>query len=230
MPSAAGFLLEAELAALARLVDHPAKPFVCAIGGAKIKDKIGVFDRLSALVDAFCVGGGMANTLLAASGVDVGTSLRDDDLDPARRILTIAKERNVALELPRDAVVAPALDDEAAAHVVPVGDVGGEMILDIGPATAQRVRADHRSREDDRVQRTDGRLRDAPHTAAARRSSATRSPRRRAAGAVSVVGGGDAAAAAHMLGFAVEGDARIDGRRRDARVSRGQDAAGSRRT
>ncbi len=114
LPSAAGFLLEAELAALARLVDRPAKPFVCAIGGAKIKDKIDLLERLSALVDAFCVGGGMANTLLAAAGVNVGTSLRDDDLEPARRILAIAKERNVTLELPRDAVVAPSFDDESA--------------------------------------------------------------------------------------------------------------------
>ncbi len=201
LPSAAGFLLEAELAALARLVDRPAKPFVCAIGGAKIKDKLGLLDRLSALVDAFCVGGGMANTLLAASGVDVGTSLRDDDLDPARRILTIAKERNVALELPRDAVVAPALDDEAAAHVVPVDAVGGEMILDIGPATAH---AYSRTIEAAKTIVFNGPM--GVYERAAYRggtqvvgdaiAAAT------AAGAVSVVGGGDAAAAAHMLGFA----------------------------
>ncbi|MGA7249460.1 MAG: phosphoglycerate kinase, partial [Candidatus Cybelea sp.] len=137
LPNAAGFLMEAELAALSRLVDRPAKPFVCAIGGAKIKDKIGVLARLAELVDAFCVGGGMANTLLAAGGVEVGASLRDADLEPAKRILSTIEACNVDLQLPTDAVVAPALDDEAGAHVVPIDRVGAEMILDIGPKTAQ---------------------------------------------------------------------------------------------
>ena len=124
LPNAAGFLMEAELSALSRLVDRPAKPFVCAIGGAKIKDKIGVLARLAELVDAFCVGGGMANTLLAAGGVEVGASLRDDDLEPAKRILSTIEACNVDLQLPTDAVVAPALDDEAGAHVVPIDRVG----------------------------------------------------------------------------------------------------------
>ncbi|MGC1336322.1 MAG: phosphoglycerate kinase, partial [Candidatus Cybelea sp.] len=137
LPNAAGLLMQAELSALSRLTDHPAKPFVCAVGGAKIKDKIGMLERLSELVDAFCIGGGMANTLLAARGVNVGTSLRDDDLEPARRILAAIEERRVDLHLPADAVVAPSVESQERAHVVRIEAVGEEMILDIGPASAQ---------------------------------------------------------------------------------------------
>ncbi|HEY1428992.1 MAG TPA: phosphoglycerate kinase, partial [Candidatus Tumulicola sp.] len=110
LPHAAGFLMENELDALRKLTDRPAKPFVCAIGGSKVADKIGVFTHLIELVDAFCVGGGMANTFLAAQGIDVGKSLRDGDLQPARDILALAKQRNVALHLPSDAVVGTGLD------------------------------------------------------------------------------------------------------------------------
>ena len=79
----------------------------------------------------------MANTFLAAQGIGVGRSLRDEDLEPAQRILTLAAQRGVDLHLPTDAVVAPAFDADADAHVVAIGDVGSDMILDIGPATAQ---------------------------------------------------------------------------------------------
>ena len=201
LPNAAGFLMEAELRALERLVDRPAKPFVCAIGGAKIKDKIGVLQRLSELVDSFCIGGGMANTFLAASGVDVGTSLRDDDLAPAARILAYMRERTVDFALPSDAVVAPALDAEAQAHVVPVDAVRGEMILDIGPQTAQAYART--------IERAKTIVFNGPMGVYERKAYQNGTKvvgdaiaRATAAGAFSVVGGGDAAAAAHMLGFA----------------------------
>ncbi len=200
LPNAAGFLMETELHTLARLVDRPAKPFVCAIGGAKIKDKIALLERLCELVDALCVGGGMANTVLAASGVDVGTSLRDDDLEPARRILTLVKERNVHLELPSDAVVAPSPDAEAQAHVVQIDGVGSEMILDIGPKTAQEYA---RTIEGAKTIVFNGPMGVYERTAYRRGTQVVGEAiaHATAAGAVSVVGGGDAAAAAHMLGF-----------------------------
>ena len=206
LPHAAGFLMEAELSALSRLVRNPAKPFVCVIGGAKIKDKIGLLERLSELVDAFCVGGGMANTLLAASGVNVGRSLRDDDLVPARRILELIAQRKVDLQLPVDAVVAPQLDDESAAHVVPIlrqaqDAVGDEMILDIGPQTAQ---AYARTIEGAKTIVFNGPM--GVYERSAYRSGTKAIgeaiARATASGATSVIGGGDAAAAAHMLGFA----------------------------
>lgn len=201
LPNAAGFLMEAELSALSRLIDTPAKPYVCAIGGAKIKDKLGVLERLSKLVDAFCIGGGMANTLLAASGVDVGTSLRDDDLEPARRIAAALKERSVTLQLPTDAVVAPSVDAEKEAHVVPIAAVGREMILDIGPESAA---AYARTIEAARTIVFNGPMGvyERPAYRAGTKAVGEAVARATAAGALSVVGGGDAAAAAHLLGFA----------------------------
>ena len=201
LPNAAGLLMEAELSALSRLVDHPAKPFVCAIGGAKIKDKIGVLQHLMELVDVFCVGGGMANTLLAASGVDVGRSLRDDDLDPARQILARSKQRGVEVQLPSDAVVAPALDAEAEAHVVPISGVGDEMILDIGPATAQAYAATIGGAKTIVFNGPMG-VYEKPAYRRGTQAVGDAIARATAGGAVSVVGGGDAAAAAHLLGFA----------------------------
>ena len=201
LPNAAGLLMEAELEALSRLTTNPAKPFVCAIGGAKIKDKVAMLARLSELVDAFCIGGGMANTLLAASGIDVGRSLRDSDLGPATQILELTKQRNVTLQLPSDAVVAPALDSEAKAHVVPIDEVDGEMILDIGPRSAQ---AYARTLEDARTIVFNGPMgvyeRPAYRNGTAVVGEAIGNAT--AHGATSIVGGGDAAAAAHMLGFA----------------------------
>jgi len=201
LPNAAGLLMQAEIGALARLTNDPAKPYVCVIGGAKIKDKIGILERLADLVSAFCVGGGMANTLLAAGGVDVGRSLRDDDLEPARRILAKVKERGLALHLPVDAVVAMAPDDETHAHVLPIDAVGDEMILDIGPATALAYAAAIETAKTivfngpmGVYER--GAFRHGTEVVGEAIARAT------AAGAVSVIGGGDAAAAAHMLGFA----------------------------
>ena len=201
LPNAAGLLMQAELSALSRLTDRPAKPFVCVIGGAKIKDKIGMLERLSELVDAFCIGGGMANTLLAASGVNVGTSLRDDDLEPARRILAAIEERRVALHLPSDAVVAPSLDAADRAHVVPIDAVGDEMILDIGPATARTYAC---AIEAAKTIVFNGPMGVYEKPAYRRGTLVVGDAIARAteAGATSLVGGGDAAAAAHLLGFA----------------------------
>ena len=136
LPNAAGLLMQAELSALARLTDNPAHPYVCVIGGAKVKDKVGVFTNLITKVDAFCVGGGMANTFLAARGTNVGASLRDDDLGPAKNILDLAAHHDITLHLPIDAVVSIAFDADDKAHTVNIEDVRDEMILDIGPRTA----------------------------------------------------------------------------------------------
>jgi phosphoglycerate kinase len=201
LPAYAGFLMEAELAALSQLTGNPAHPFVCAIGGSKVVDKVGVFENLVAKVDAFVVGGGMANTFLAAQGIDVGTSLRDPDLAPAQRIIKLAAEKNVTLHLPTDAVVADAFDADSTARAVPLSEVGPGMILDIGPATAQAYAAVLRSAKTIVFNGPMGVYEKAPYQHGTRVigeaiADATR------AGAISVVGGGDAAAAAASLGFA----------------------------
>jgi phosphoglycerate kinase len=185
LPAYAGFLMEAELAALARLTETPAHPFVCAIGGAKVVDKVGVFEHLVAKVDEFVIGGGMANTFLAAQGTDVGASLRDPDLTPAQRIIALSVARGVALHLPTDAVVADAFDADDTARTVPLASVGMAMILDIGPHTAQAYAEVLRRAKTIVFNGPMGVYEKAPY------QNGTR-----------VVGGGDAAAAAHLLGFA----------------------------
>jgi phosphoglycerate kinase len=201
LPAYAGLLMEAELAALTQLTVNPKKPFVCAIGGAKVADKVGVFENLLARVDAFVIGGGMANTFLAAQGIDVGTSLRDPDLNPAKAIIEHAKTKGVTLHLPVDAVVADAFDADATAASVALKDVGKRMILDIGPQTAKAYAAVLREAKTIVFNGPMGVFEKAPYQNGTRMvgqaiADATKN------GAISVVGGGDAAAASNELGFA----------------------------
>jgi len=201
LPAAAGFLMEAELHALGALTGDPRAPFVCAIGGAKVRDKVGVFTNLLERVSAFVIGGGMANTFLAAQGIDVGTSLRDPDLGPAKAILELARSKNVALHLPTDAVVSTAFNADAEATAVPLAGIGNRMILDIGPATAEAYAAVLRAARTIVFNGPMGvyekpAYQNGTRTICAAIADAT------AHGATSVVGGGDAAAAAAELGFA----------------------------
>ncbi|MBC5810237.1 MAG: phosphoglycerate kinase [Candidatus Eremiobacteraeota bacterium] len=201
LPAVAGFLMEAELAALGKLTRDPALPFVCAIGGAKVKDKVGVFVNLLERVSSFVIGGGMANTFLAAQGVNVGTSLRDSDLVPARDILTRAAARGVPLHLPVDAVVSVSFDADDRAETVNVGDVGQRMILDIGPRSAQAYATTLRAARTIVFNGPMG-VYEKPAYQNGTRVVGEAIAAATKAGATSVVGGGDAAAAAHELGFA----------------------------
>ncbi|MBV8689114.1 MAG: phosphoglycerate kinase [Candidatus Eremiobacteraeota bacterium] len=201
LPSAAGLLMESEVTALSKLLDRPARPYLCIIGGSKVKDKVGVFQNLVQRVQGFCIGGGMANTFLSAQGYDVGRSLRDDDLTPARSILEIARMHDVPLQLPTDAVVAPSIDAETQAQDVPLERIGDRMILDIGANTAREYAAS--------IERARTIVFNGPMGVYERKAfqSGTRAigdaiAKATAQGAYSVVGGGDAAAAAHELGFA----------------------------
>lgn len=201
LPSAAGFLMIAEIAALGKLVRDPEQPYVCVIGGAKVKDKVGVFTKLMEKVHAFCIGGGMANTFLAAKGVDVGKSLRDDDLQPAKAIIELARTRDVSLLLPVDAVVSTSFDNDAGAHVVDLAQVGDQMILDIGPKTAEAYAKIIETAKTVVFNGPMGVYEKAPYREGTRAvgeamHKATRN------GAMTVVGGGDAAAAAEELKFA----------------------------
>ena len=201
LPSAAGLLLQAELSALGGLVTNPKKPFVCVIGGAKVKDKVGVFTNLMERVDAFCIGGGMANTFLAARGTNVGRSLRDDDLSPATAILERAATKNVTLHLPVDAIVSDAFDADDNARAVGIEDIGDAMILDIGPRTAAAY-AEVLSSAKTIVFNGPMGVYEKHAYQSGTKTVGEAIARATRAGATSVVGGGDAAAAAHMLGFA----------------------------
>ncbi|MBV8369478.1 MAG: phosphoglycerate kinase [Candidatus Eremiobacteraeota bacterium] len=201
LPAYAGFLMEAELAALARLTERPEHPFVCAIGGAKVADKVGVFENLLARVDAFVIGGGMANTFLAAQGIEVGKSLRDPDLMPAQRIIAMSLAKGVALHLPTDAVVADAFDADETARTVPLDHVGEAMILDIGPETARAYAGVLREAKTIVFNGPMG-VYEKPAYQNGTRVVGEAIAEATQRGATSVVGGGDAAAAAHALGFA----------------------------
>lgn len=134
----AGELLNAELEALGRALKDPDRPMVAIVGGSKVSDKVGVLDALIRLCDGLIVGGGIANTFLAAEGHPVGKSLYEAGfVDEAKRLLETARKHGVSLPLPVDAVVAKALAEDAEADVKPVQDVGADdMILDVGPETA----------------------------------------------------------------------------------------------
>jgi phosphoglycerate kinase len=133
-----GFLIEKEIKALGQLVTAPAKPYVAVLGGAKVSDKIDVVEALLTKVDTLCIGGAMANTFLAARGIDVQASrIEKDKLALARTLLDKARAQKVACLLPEDVVVAPSLD-ATSGTVVDVGSIpGGTMALDIGPKTVQ---------------------------------------------------------------------------------------------
>lgn len=140
LPAVAGLLMEKELAVLGQLLTSPRTPFVAILGGAKVSDKIGVVKNLLLKVNTLIMGGGMANTLLAATGVFVGKSLMEAGKEAmGLEILQEARERGVSVLLPVDAVVAPSLDAGGPVRTVPVGTVGAEdMILDIGPQSVAK--------------------------------------------------------------------------------------------
>jgi phosphoglycerate kinase len=136
---AAGPLMAREIAALSRVRDNPERPFVAVVGGAKISGKLETLTALARRADTVVLVGGMADTFLLAAGVAVGRSLVEADLvETAKEILAAAAARGTPVILPTDVVVATGTD--APAHTVAVGAVGPqEMILDIGPATRERI-------------------------------------------------------------------------------------------
>ncbi len=137
----AGPLLVAELEALERALSKPARPLVAIVAGSKVSTKLTVLETLIEKVDQLIVGGGIANTFLAATGVAVGKSLHEAEmLDMARKLLERARARGAEIPLPTDVVVAREFAATAHADVRPVNEVkADEMILDIGPDTAERL-------------------------------------------------------------------------------------------
>jgi len=137
----AGPLLIGELEALAIALDNPARPLVAVVGGSKVSTKLAVLEKLIEKVDQLVVGGGIANTFLAATGSPVGKSLHEPEmLDVARRLLAQAGKRGVAIPIPVDVVVASEFSATAEADVKSASAVGNDdMILDIGPDTAAQI-------------------------------------------------------------------------------------------
>ncbi len=137
----AGPLLVNELTALETALDKPARPLIAIVAGSKVSTKLTVLEALLAKVDGLIVGGGIANTFLAALGFNVGKSLCEPDmLDICKRLLDQSKKRGIEIPMPTDVVVAKSFSAKAEADVKPVGTVSAdEMILDVGPDTSERL-------------------------------------------------------------------------------------------
>ncbi len=137
LPAVAGFLIGKELSVMGKALDDPERPFVAILGGAKVADKIGVITNLLDKCDSLIIGGGMAYTFLKAEGYEIGTSLLDaDSLDLARELMAKAKEKNVKMLLPLDAVVATEFNADAEHKIVDADKIPADwMGLDIGPKT-----------------------------------------------------------------------------------------------
>jgi phosphoglycerate kinase len=142
LPSAAGRLMQAELEALGTALEHPTRPVVAIVGGAKVSTKLALLGNLVGQVDRLIIGGAMANTFVYAAGGEGGASLCEKDLaDTARAILARAAAQGCTIVLPVDGVAAASFDGTAPRTVVPADRVPpGLMMLDIGPASVARFR------------------------------------------------------------------------------------------
>src|SRR5712664_325984 len=201
--SAAGLLMEKELAYLGKAMSNPARPFVAILGGAQVSDKNKVVENLIKIADCMLIGGGMAYTFLKADGQPIGKSLVEDDkLDLARRLRDEARQKKFPLLLPVDHVVGAEFKADTATQTVPVSATpDGWMGLDIGPKTIEAYRQKIAGAKTivwngpmgvfEMPAFAKGTLEVAKAVAAATTSGAT-----------SIVGGGDSVAAVHQSGVA----------------------------
>lgn len=137
----AGPLLVNELEALGKALDNPKRPLVAIVGGSKVSTKLTVLESLSNVVDQLIVGGGIANTFIAAAGHSVGKSLYEPDLIPeAKRLMQQAQQRNAEIPLPTDVVTGKEFSADTRAETKPVNEVeDDDMIFDVGPDTAEML-------------------------------------------------------------------------------------------
>ncbi|WP_328824115.1 phosphoglycerate kinase [Planococcus glaciei] len=139
LPSVSGLLLEKELDVLGKALSDPERPFTAIIGGAKVKDKIGVIDHLLDKVDNLLIGGGLSYTFTKAQGHEIGTSLLEEDkIELAQSFIKKAEEKGVKLYLPIDVVVTKEFSNDTETKVVPISEIPSDwMGLDIGPKTVE---------------------------------------------------------------------------------------------
>lgn len=142
LPAVAGFLMEKELEVLGKALSNPERPFTAIIGGAKVKDKIGVIENLLEKVDNLIIGGGLAYTFVKAQGYEIGKSLLEEDkIDLAKSFIEKAKEKGVNFYIPVDAVLADTFSADANTKVASVEEIPADWQgLDIGPKTSEIYR------------------------------------------------------------------------------------------
>jgi phosphoglycerate kinase len=201
--SAAGLLMERELAYLGKAISNPERPFVAVLGGAKVSDKIEVVENLMKIADAMLIGGGMAYTFLKAQGLPVGASLVEGDkVELARRLIGDARARGFRLVLPVDHVVAAAFKADAEKKITSIAQTPeGWMGLDIGPETVTRFNSEIASAKTIVWNGPMG-VFEWPAFAQGTLDVARAVAKATAAGATSIVGGGDSVAAVHQSGVA----------------------------
>jgi phosphoglycerate kinase len=199
--SAAGLLMERELAYLGKAVSNPARPFVAILGGAKVSDKIEVVENLMKIADAMLIGGGMAYTFEKAQGLEIGKSLVESDkIDLAKRLLAEAKSKNFKFLLPTDHVVAVEFKPDAKASTCDVSATpADQMGLDIGPKTAAAYAAEI-AKAKTIVWNGPMGVFEMPAFAKGTLEIAKAVAAATTAGAISIVGGGDSVAAVHQSG------------------------------
>jgi phosphoglycerate kinase len=201
--SAAGLLMEKELAYLGKAVTNPARPFIAILGGAKVSDKIEVVENLMKIADVMLIGGGMAYTFLKADGEPIGKSLVEDDkLELARRLRDEARQRRFALLLPVDHVVGAEFKADTTTQTVSVSATpDGWMGLDIGPKTIDTYRQKIAGAKTIVWNGPMG-VFEMPAFARGTLEVARAVAAATSAGATSIVGGGDSVAAVHQAGVA----------------------------
>jgi phosphoglycerate kinase len=203
LPAVAGLLLEREVEALSRLLKRPAKPFHTLIGGAKIAGKLEVLEALLNRCQAILVGGGMANTFLAARGLTMGKSLVEtDQLENAERIMAEARRKRVRFMLPTDAVIAPQIHYRARIETVSIDAVPkDQMVVDIGPETVAAY-TEHLAKARTIFWNGPMGVFEIASFADGTTAIARYIAERTGAGVVTIVGGGDSVAAVEQLGVA----------------------------
>ena len=200
LPAVAGFLIEKELQFLGNAVENPQRPFVAILGGAKIADKIGVIENLFNKVDSLIIGGGMANTFLAAQEINMKNSLVDQDsIGTAKELLKKAKTLGVKILLPIDVVAADQFDNDAKTVMVPVENIpDGYMALDIGAST-RMIFAEEINKAKTII--WNGPMGVAEMSSFAGGTKAVAEAMANVKDATTIIGGGDSAAAVKSLGY-----------------------------
>ena len=201
IPAVAGFLMEKELEVLGKALSNPERPFTAIIGGAKVKDKIGVIQNLLDKVDNLIIGGGLAYTFIKSLGHDVGKSLLEEDkIDLAKSFLEQVKEKGVNFYMPVDVVVADDFSNDANIKVVPVDSIPNDWEgLDAGPKTRE-IYADVIKKS--KLVIWNGPMGVFELDAFANGTKAVAEALAEAEGTYSVIGGGDSAAAVEKFGLA----------------------------
>ncbi len=199
LPSVAGFLIKKELEFMGKALEDPDRPFVAILGGAKIADKIPVIENLFTKVDSLIIGGGMANTFLAAQGYNMGKSLVDiDSIDLAKALLEKARMMGVKILLPIDVVAADAFSADAKTITIPADSIPDDyMALDIGLST-RLIFADEIASAKTIVWNGPMGVAEMPAFAGGTKAVAEAMANTKA---ITIIGGGDSAAAVKKLGY-----------------------------